>query len=216
MRTGNDIKVWDSLIRVFHWTLVVAFTIAYFSAEEESATHIYSGYAVLGLVLFRIVWGFVGSRHARFADFLYGPATVIDYSRGVLAGHPRRYLGHNPLGGLMVIALLAGLAVVTYSGLMVYAIEEGAGPLAGLVAAGQVRELSPVPAARADEGEYGEAEGEGGGADEASEEFWEEIHEVSTNITLVLIALHILGVFLGSFQHRENLIRAMFTGRKPE
>lgn len=211
MASNASVNVWDPLVRLFHWGLVVAFTIAYFTAEEESALHIYSGYTVMGLIIFRLVWGFVGSRHARFSDFVYGPATLMAYVRDLAGGHPRRYLGHNPLGGLMIVAMLVVLAVLTYSGLVVYAIEENAGPLAGMVAADTSVILTPISAARADEDEDEEHEGAG---NEASEEFWEEIHEATTNIMLVLIALHLLGVAWGSLTHKENLVRAMITGRK--
>lgn len=211
MASNASVNVWDPLVRLFHWGLVVAFTIAYFTAEEESALHIYSGYTVMGLIIFRLVWGFVGSRHARFSDFVYGPATLTAYVRDLAGGHPRRYLGHNPLGGLMIVAMLVVLAVLTYSGLVVYAIEENAGPLAGMVAADTSESLTPISAARADEDEDEEHEGAG---NEASEEFWEEIHEATTNIMLVLIALHLLGVAWGSLTHKENLVRAMITGRK--
>lgn len=211
MASNASVNVWDPLVRLFHWGLVVAFTIAYFTAEEESTLHIYSGYTVMGLIIFRLVWGFVGSRHARFSDFVYGPATLMAYVRDLASGHPRRYLGHNPLGGLMIVAMLVVLAVLTYSGLVVYAIEENAGPLAGMVAADTSVILTPISAARADEDEDEEHEGAG---NEASEEFWEEIHEATTNIMLVLIALHLLGVAWGSLTHKENLVRAMITGRK--
>lgn len=212
MSTVASVRVWDPLIRIFHWGLVVAFTIAYFTAEEESALHIYSGYTVLGLIVFRVIWGFIGTRHARFSDFVFGPTTLMHYVRNVVAGHPKRYLGHNPLGGLMILAMLIVLAVVTYSGLVVYAIEENAGPLATMVEGPTVM---PIAAARA-EGDEEQDDHEGGAqGDEAREEFWEEIHEAAANIMLVLITLHLAGVALGSFSHRENLVKAMITGYKP-
>lgn len=208
MKHESMVKVWDPLVRIFHWTLVVAFTIAYFTAEEESAWHIYSGYTVLGLVLFRILWGFVGTRYARFTDFVYGPARTLHFLRSVLTGNPERYLGHNPLGGLMILAMLFCLLAITYSGLVIYAIEEGRGPMAGLVQVESAVSVSPVAVAVADEDDAEDG-------DEAREEYWEEVHEVFTNITLFLILLHVTGVVVGSISHRENLVRAMFTGRKP-
>lgn len=208
MKHESMVKVWDPLVRIFHWTLVVAFTIAYFTAEEESAWHIYSGYTVLGLVLFRILWGFVGTRYARFTDFVYGPARTLHFLRSVLTGNPERYLGHNPLGGLMILAMLFCLLAITYSGLVIYAIEEDRGPMAGLVQVESAVSVSPVAVAVADEDDAEDG-------DEAREEYWEEVHEVFTNITLFLILLHVTGVVVGSISHRENLVRAMFTGRKP-
>lgn len=216
MPRNATVYVWDPLVRLFHWGLVAAFAVAWFTAEEESAWHIYSGYTVMGLIIFRLVWGFVGTAHARFSDFVYGPAAVIEYVRGMKAGHPRRYLGHNPLGGWMIVAMLATLAVVTYSGLVVYAIEENAGPLAGIVAADTGAGLAPgqalIGAARAGDDDNDEDEEPAGS--EASEAYWEEIHEAATNLMLVFIALHLLGVAWGSLTHKENLARAMITGRK--
>ncbi len=206
----NEIRVWDPLVRIFHWSLVLAFTVAYFSGEEESDIHIYSGYVILGLLVFRLLWGFVGTRFARFSDFAYSPQAIIKYLKDMLAGNPKNYLGHNPAGGAMIFALLLSLVVVTYSGLKVYAIEEGAGPLAM-----QAPEISLIKSAYADDdeheeyGERGEHEG-----DEDGEEFWEEIHEASANFVLFLVFLHITGVFVAGRLHNENLVKAMITGNK--
>ncbi|WP_018719266.1 cytochrome b/b6 domain-containing protein [Arhodomonas aquaeolei] len=205
---AETVRVWDPLVRLFHWSLVVAFTVAYLSSEEESALHVYSGYVVLGLIVVRLIWGVVGSRHARFRDFVRPPGEVFAYLRGLASGQPRHYLGHNPAGGWMVIALLVSLFVVTLSG-VVLDFAEGGGAMA---AAGSG--VAVIATARADEGEYGEY-GEGGERGEGGEEFWEEVHEASANVTLFLVFLHIAGVIVSSLLHRENLVRAMVTGRKP-
>jgi cytochrome b len=202
------VKVWDIWVRTFHWSLVVLFVIAYFTAEGENILHIYSGYAVLGLVIFRVLWGFVGSKYARFSDFIYPPKQVIQYIQGMVAGKPEHYLGHNPLGGWMTVALLAGLLVVSVTGLKLYAIEEGRGPLAS------TDQLMMIDNAFADRDEDKEHSGRKHNNGENDEEMWEELHEVSTNITLLLILLHILGVFVSSRLHHDNLVKAMITGNK--
>ncbi len=216
----EEIRVWDPLVRIFHWSLVLAFAVAYLSGEEESDIHIYSGYIILGLLVFRLLWGFFGTRFARFSDFVYSPQAVIKYTKDLFSGSPKHYLGHNPAGGAMIIALLLSLIVVTYSGLKVYAIEEGAGPLAM-----QAVDISPIKSAYADDdddeyeehGERGEHEADEDGeheGDEDGEEFWEEIHEASANFVLFLVALHIVGVFVAGRLHNENLVKAMITGNK--
>ena len=132
MNQGGEIKVWDPLVRLVHWSLVAAFAVVYLTGEEESILHIWSGYAVGVLVALRVLWGFVGTRYARFADFVYRPATVFAYAKDFLRAAPRRYIGPNPLGGAMVIALLLSLAGATLSGLWLYGAEENKGPAAPL------------------------------------------------------------------------------------
>ncbi|RLA03306.1 MAG: cytochrome B [Gammaproteobacteria bacterium] len=207
---SNENRVWDPLVRVFHWGLVLAFTVAYLSGDEESSVHIYSGYVVLGLITFRVLWGLIGTRYARFSNFVYSPKTVIQYLKGLAAKKPTHYMGHNPAGGWMVIAMLLCLAIVSVSGLKVYAIEEGLGPLAGTPPA-----LTVISAAYADDDDDDhEKRGDRHNEDEEAEEFWEEIHEVSSNFMLLLIFLHIAGVIVSGRLHDENLVKAMLTGKK--
>jgi len=209
MHNQTTVRVWDILIRLFHWSLVASFIVAYLTSEEENLWHIYSGYTVLGLIIFRLIWGFIGSKYARFSDFVRSPAVVFQYVKDLRAGHPPHYLGHNPLGGWMAMALLLTLFAVTLSGLKVYAIEEGKGPFASM----QSIELTPIAAAYAED-EDEDDEDRGQKPNEADEEFWEEIHEASTNLMLLLIALHVFGVVLSSRLHKENLVKAMLTGNK--
>lgn len=129
-------KVWDWPTRFFHWSLVAAFVGAYASNKLGAAyfsLHLFFGYAVIVLVAFRIVWGFVGARHARFASFLKGPRSVLHYVSAVGSGRHTRYVGHNPLGALMVIALLASLGAQAVFGLFGDDEIFNAGPLAPLV-----------------------------------------------------------------------------------
>ncbi len=203
------IRVWDPLVRIGHWVVVAGFFVAYFTEDDLLLLHAWAGYLVGGVVVLRVVWGFVGTRHARFADFVYRPRTVVSYFLDMLAFRARRYLGHSPAGGAMAVVLLLMLAATVFSGLMAYAVEENRGPLAPYVAQTTVQ---LVPPARADDdGDEDSREANGG---EKRSEIWEDLHEVLSNITLVFIFLHIGGVALASFAHRENLVRAMITGDK--
>lgn len=115
--TSMRILVWDLPTRVFHWLLALSFAGAYLTAESERwrLVHVTLGYTVGGLLVFRLLWGLVGTRHARFASFVRGPAAVLRYLRSLVAGRPEHYTGHNPAGALAIVALLAlgGLLVLT-------------------------------------------------------------------------------------------------------
>jgi cytochrome b len=186
MGTTKTVTVWDPLVRAFHWALVGSFAIAFLTEDDWMGLHAAAGYVVTSLLVFRIIWGFIGTRHARFSDFVRTPVTVIAYLKSLLRPNAPRYLGHNPAGGAMIVALIVTLVLTTVSGLAVYAIGEGAGPLAQL--------LADVP------GRWEDAVG--------------ELHEALANMTLVLVAIHVAGVAVESVRHRENLVRAMWTGNK--
>jgi len=182
----QGVRTWDLLIRLFHWTLVAAFFTAYLTEDDWMSLHVLAGYTVLGLVLFRIVWGVIGTRHARFTDFICSPASTLAYLKDIIAFRARRYLGHNPAGGAMVIALLFSLTATAISGLALYGYEEFSGPLAGLM----------------------------GNTPEWLGDSLEDVHEFFANFTLMLVLLHVAGVVIASLQHGENLVRSMFTGIK--
>ena len=210
---ASQVYVWDLLVRIFHWSLVVAFLTAYFTEDETMALHVWAGYAAGGLVLLRIVWGFVGPKHARFADFICGPAAVFKYLADLIAFRARRHIGHSPAGGAMVLLLIAGILGTIWSGMEVYAVEKGKGPLAAARPAA-------VGTALADEDDNGDEEEDRRQNDDKDRrgrdggEFWEETHEALANLTFLLVLVHIGGVVLASLVHRENLTRSMITGWK--
>jgi len=215
----NNVRVWDLFVRVFHWILVIAFSVSYFTEGEPEIVHVWSGYTIATLVVLRIAWGFIGPEHARFANFISSPREVMQYLGGLLRFRAPRHIGHSPAGGAMTIALLASLLLTTLAGMALLAEEEGEGPLAPLFASqrssGAEASGMAMAAAAAVTGHEEEAEDDGeedGGKE--GEEILEEIHEILANITLFLVILHIAGVILASFAHRENLARAMVTGRK--
>jgi len=208
MQDASSIKVWDISVRIFHWALVVFFALAYISGEIETETlHAWAGYVIIGLLAYRIVWGLIGTKHARFSDFIYSPANIMAYLKSMLTRHPKHYLGHNPAGGVMVVLLILGLTAVSWTGLKAYE-AEGKGPLAAAPAI-----TLSIPVAQADEGWNGYNRGhEGHGS--KGDDFWEEAHEATVYFMLLLIGLHLGGVAVSSLVHRENLVRAMVTGRK--
>ena len=204
------IRVWDPFVRLFHWSLVTCFFIAYLSGEEESMVHIYSGYAVIGLVLARLVWGFIGSKYARFSQFLYSPARLTRYLKDFTAGRPEHYNGHNPAAAWMIFTLLICLVLTSISGLKVYGIE-GHGPLASLPAdqPAESAVFGLVRNAQASRGHDSDDEQE-----KEEEEMWEEVHEIVANLTLLLVIVHVAGAIAASRVHKENLVKAMITGTK--
>jgi cytochrome b len=100
------VEVWDPLVRIFHWSLVVLFIVAYLSGEDFEGLHLFVGYCIAGLLALRVVWGFIGSPHARFSDFVRTPGAVLDYIKLSSQHRAPRSLGHNPAGGAMTIALM--------------------------------------------------------------------------------------------------------------
>jgi len=183
---SKQIKVWDLFIRSFHWVLVIAFAIAYITEDDLMWLHSNAGYLILVLLGLRFLYGFIGSRYARFSDFIYSPKTAMSYVKDVFLFRPKRYLGHNPAGGLMIILMLLSLVATGVSGMMALAVEERAGPMVGF--------MSYIP--------YWIAAAS------------EDLHELFANLSLFLIAVHIAGVIIESIVHGENLVLSMINGRK--
>jgi cytochrome b len=186
MNQQNTTKVWDPFVRIFHWGLVFAFIVAYLTEEDILSIHTLAGYVVLGLLSLRLVWGFIGPRYARFSDFTYSISSIRNFLKDTLSFRARRYLGHNPAGGAMILLLIISLLLTSFTGLAIYAVAEQAGPLAGILT----------------------------NSSEFMEDALEETHEFFANFTLFLVFIHIAGVIIESLLHRENLARSMVTGYK--
>ena len=183
----DSVVVWDKGVRTFHWFLVMGFIGAYLSAEFNTIDlHEIIGYGITLLILFRVVWGFVGSPYARFTSFFFPLRVTVDYIHSLRSGSPIHYLGHNPLAAMMVFTLLFSLAVLTVTGLITLAGIEFEGPLLSLAENLPDSQIYLI----------------------------QEIHEILANCMLVLIFLHISGAIVASIQHKENLILSMITGRK--
>jgi cytochrome b len=172
-KTSRKILVWDAPVRVFHWLMVASFAGAWLTAESERwrMVHVTLGYTMAGLVAFRILWGLVGTRYARFSSFVRGPAVVAAYIRGMVQGKPEHHTGHNPAGALAIMALLGLSIVITASGWATF--------------------------------------------NERGGKWLEAGHEIAATIMLALVGAHVLGAVVSSWLHRENLIGAMISGRKP-
>jgi cytochrome b len=185
--SAQTVMVWDPMVRLFHWSLVILFVTALLSGESGiEGIHVPVGYLLSALLLLRIVWGVMGTRYAQFSSFLFGPTETLGYLKQIVAGHPRRYLGHNPAGAAMVFLLLTLLLMTLVTGLMVAATIEFEGPFTGMLF-------------------------------NVSDQFAQTVrhlHEWCVNLLLPCIGAHLLGVFLASRQHHENLLLAMITGKK--
>lgn len=190
MSGSSQIKVWDIVVRFFHWSLVSAFIIAFVTEDEWLGVHSWAGYLILALLGIRIIWGLIGTRYARFSDFIYKPATIKQFVKDTLHFRAKRYIGHNPAGGAMVIALMLSLLITSISGVLLLGAEEQAGPLAHLFSQS------------------------GGAWDNTWEDTLEETHEFFANFTLLLVIIHVIGVIAESVIHKENLVSAMISGFK--
>jgi cytochrome b len=189
----TEVLVWDPLIRSVHWLLAAAIFIDW-ATDEPLWMHSWLGYLAGALVVLRIVWGFVGPENARFVNFVRGPRAVFDYLAGLIRFSSKRYLGHSPAGGAMIVALLIMIAATVGTGMANLAADRGEGPMAGVVA--KVERPPRVPGQR------------------RPQLLMKQVHETVANVTLVFVVLHVFGIALASFAHRENLVRAMITGQK--
>lgn len=196
------IRVWDPLIRVFHWGLVATIAAAWLTAEEIEAWHEWVGYIALGLIGFRLIWGLIGTRYARFSQFVPSVSEAISYSKDMLRRREKRHIGHNPLGALMVVALLSTTAATGVSGWLLAEPERRA----------MLSELPIIVAPAYADSDRDKDHGRGDHDDDALE----EVHEVLANLLLLLIVLHVVGVIYASTRHKEKLALAMITGNKSD
>lgn len=187
MHTPADarVAVWDIPIRVVHWALAALLAFSWYSAESgQMDWHRWSGYGVLGLVVFRALWGFFGSSTARFASFVRGPAAVWTYAASLGRRVPGEGLGHNPIGALAVIALLLIVTGQIVTGLFAVDVDGlESGPLSDRVTFDQGR-------------------------------WFAELHEVSFVVLQAVVVLHIVAVLFYLFYKRDNLIAPMITGSR--
>lgn len=185
----TSIRVWDLPIRLFHWLLVLTIVGSIASAKlggNWMEWHQRLGFFALGLIVFRLVWGLVGSQHARFTSFVRGPSTVWQYMREITradAQHTKRYLGHNPMGALSVIAMLAVILFQATSGLFADDDILMRGPYADAVS----KQIS---------------------------DWFTKLHKLNSNVLIGLIVLHLSAIGFYYFVKRENLVKPMINGTK--
>lgn len=168
----KKILVWDAPVRLGHWIMVLAFALAYLTHDGERwrLVHVTAGYVFFAVLAFRLLWGFIGTRYARFRSFWFAPAEVRKYLKSLVLGKADHWTGHNPAGSYAIFAILAVGVITPITGFLTY--------------------------------------------QEIGGEWMEEPHEFFGNLLLLLVGVHVAGVALGSLLHRENLVRAMITGRK--
>jgi len=184
-RSNEHTLVWDLPTRVFHWMLVISFSIAWITSDDNRYLdfHVFGGYTFFGLLVFRTLWGIVGSHYAHFRTFAHDWTSLHAYAKGLLNGQAARYLGHNPLGGWAIIVMIGLGFLVSISGVIVFGGEEGHGPLAGVIpfAVGHIAK---------------------------------HIHEILVWVMFGLAVVHVFGVIAESYIHKENLIWSMLSGYK--
>lgn len=212
--SAQMVSVWDPFVRIGHWLVAALFAIAYLTEGEPLWLHSWAGYAIAALVVARILWGLVGPRHARFADFLTGPSAVLADLAGLARGRAARHLGHTPAGGWAIVALLVLLAATTVSGMANLAWQQGTGPLSPFIGRGTPAGVALLAPALADDDDA-EDEGAARRDDRRGKKGpFHEIHELLANLTLAMVLVHVAGVIVVTLATGENLIGAMISGKK--
>lgn len=184
---NRTVALWDPVVRLFHWALVLAFFAVWFLGKfgpDQMTLHFYAGYAVGGLVVVRLIWGFVGSRPARFTSFVRGPGAVVRYARHLPARRPSNTLGHNAVGALFVVGILAVLAVQVATGLIGDPEDYvNTGPLADYVAIETSRSALAL-------------------------------HELLGNLAMIMVLVHVAAIGFYRRWKGEDLVTPMITGKK--
>lgn len=185
----REVRVWDPLVRVFHWALAAGIAAACVTGWVHRAMglHEAAGYGIAGLLLVRASWGVWGSHYARFRNFHVRPSLVLDYLKALIRGRAARYLGHSPAASAMALGLLLAVLLVAGSGALAAGVVDLDGPLAFLFPLVSDRTALAV----------------------------RHVHDAAPWILLGMVVLHVAGVIVSSRQHGENLVRAMVTGQKP-
>jgi cytochrome b len=170
--SAGTVRVWDPLVRIFHWCVATCILLNYFLLSGGKPLHRFAGYAVAAVLCVRVVWGFIGTGYARFSAFVTGPRVALSYLEAILKRNNPRHVGHNPAGGWMILALMLVIAVLCVSGWL-----------------------------------------------QETDAFWgvewvQTTHQVCANLVVAMAAVHVTGALVESVLHRENLVRAMITGRK--
>lgn len=186
VKTDGKVKVWDSFVRFFHWSLLLLFATAFLTDFGSLKLHVFAGYGVALLITLRVVWGFIGGKNAKFTDFIFPPKAVIAHLKDMTRLKHKRYIGHNPAAGAMALVLIMCLAATTLTGVLTYGAKEISGPFAAVLL------------------DYGWYYGKD----------LKEIHDFLAMLTLVLAVLHVTGVAVESALHNENLVLSMITGYK--
>lgn len=166
------VRVWDPIVRLFHWSLVLSIAVAWVTDHTWQSLHEFAGYAAAALITTRLLWGVVGTPYARFSQFVRHPTVIVDYLRAMLDRREARYIGHNPAGGAMVVAILLATAATAVTGWMTTT-----------------------------NAYFGV-------------DWVQQLHELCAHGLLLLVFVHVGGVILASYRHRENLVAAMVSGRK--
>ena len=183
----RQVLVWDAAVRVFHWLLVALVAFMWWSGNQKGnwlTYHFYAGYAICALIVFRIIWGFVGGTHARFSDFIYGPSAIFGYLKTLPSRTAAKFAGHNPIGGWSVVLMILCVAVQVGTGLFANNDDTAMeGPLAKWVSGSMSGLLT-------------------------------SIHRININVMLALIAVHVGAVLYYLVYKKENLIGPMISGHK--